>query len=306
MEFIRLATQMREELQKISTEHKIDLYALISEPHEDNQKYTNMILDMLYKYSRIQIDKYGLFEEENKDKLISALTHSGSLSFGDRFLNSILKIYLNDIWGVFVTAKNSKATPNGVENFQLPASKVSTMQDLEHNSQYIEKKIGNIYLNKYRQLAVFILPDGKCYYAPKDHMSLATWLNMNGVDIKGALRLEINDAHNGIDLSTLGNSKFSKASNEDYLVKITNEQVESLALIINAVKLTRKKDVTIEDCLYNSWGLGCSQFDFDEQIGTENVKRISYEFRDLNRNAYMQRVRTHHANASTGESGGVE
>ena len=131
---------MREELQKISTEHNIDLYALISEPQEDNPGYTQMILDMFYKYSRIQINKEGLLEGENRDKLISALADGGSLSFSDRFINSILKVCINDIWGVFVTARNSKATPNEAEKFELPATKVSTMQDLEANAFYIEKK----------------------------------------------------------------------------------------------------------------------------------------------------------------------
>ncbi|MBP3630708.1 MAG: hypothetical protein J6J23_04380 [Clostridia bacterium] len=305
MEFLKIANQMREDLKKIVSENNIELFTLISEPKEDNPRFNKMILDMHYKYSTIQINKGELFDKENKETLLSALFHDNNLSFGDRLLNNIIKIYLNQIWGVFVVVKDSKITPNGAECFTLPSPNGKEADDLEINNRYIEKKIGNIYLNKNRQLALFILQDGTCYYAPKDHMGLATWLNMNAIDIKGALRLEINDAHQGIDLSSMGSSQFSKSSNDDTLIEITNEQAQILASIIKSVKLTRKKDVTTED-IYKSYGLGCSMFNFDEEVGIKNIKRIWYEFGDFKRNAFIKQLRDFHENLTSGESGGVE
>ncbi len=307
MEFITIAKQMREEFRKLEKEYKIDFERLFIEPNEENPAINKMILDVLYKYSKIKINKEGLFEQKNREILLSSLfLDDDKLGFGDKFINRVIKTYLNSIWNVFVKDDGSHIVHTGAEEFELTAVGHYDEDSLAANNSYIEKKIGNIYLNKNRQLAMFILPDGTCYYAPKDHMGLAAWLNLNAIDIKGALRLEINDDHQGIDLSSLGGSMFSKESNSDYLIEITQEQAEVFASVFKSVRLTRKKDVTLEDCLYKSYGLGCSMFAFDEKVGVKNVRRIAYEFGDFKKNAYLKQLRDFHEDLNNnGQSGGI-
>lgn len=302
MEMTEIAQQMRDKLRTIIRTNNFDVVALFNEPREENPRINKMILELLGEFMETKVDGQNLFDKENRTRFMDIL-HKQNVGFGDRTLNCIIRTYLGDIWEVFVKAERGRVVSTGAETFELPVIESDDMESLEKNSQYIEKKMGNIYLNKNRQLALFILPDGKCFYAPKGHMSLATWLNLNAVDIKGALRLEVNDVNNTIDLSSLGASEFSKSSNDDILIEITEEQANVFASIFKAVKLKRKRDVSLEDCLYNSWGLGFSRFDFHEKEASKNLRRISWNFDDFDKNRFMKLLIDFHSLKNGGQAG---
>lgn len=120
MEMQGVARRLREDLQKLSIENDIDLFALIREPKEENPRFNKLIFDLLYNYSKIQINNEGLFQKANKQILIDRLFHDGNLSFRERMLNSIIKVYIIDILGVFVSPDRSEFVPNGSECFILP------------------------------------------------------------------------------------------------------------------------------------------------------------------------------------------
>lgn len=305
MELAEITRQMRERLKQLKIKYNIDSTALFAEPREEHIAFNKEMLAMLNEFSKIQFCGDELYKTENKQKLIQELK-SKELDFGDRTLNFIIKTYLVDIWNYFVKVDSEgNVVPNGAEKFELP-SLDSDDESVERNNKYIEKKIGNIYLNKYRQLSLFILPDGTCYYAPKDHMALATWLNLNAIDIKGSLRLEVSDLNDTIDLSSLGNSMFSVSSDEDKLIEITDEQARVFASIFDAVKLTRKNNVSLEDCLFRSAGFGFSSFDYDEKYAVKNLRKIWWEFDDFDKNNYLKELMHYHEKKKPVEAGGNE
>ena len=121
------------------------------------------------------------------------------------------------------------------------------------------------------------MPDGKTYFAPKDHLTLANWLNATGVDIKGAVRLEATKHAYGkssFDVTSLYNYKFSESSNMDEQIALTDKQGEALAKVYGGLQSAWENLANFEEVLYMSTGFGLGKKDekYDANIAKNNLK----------------------------------
>jgi len=190
----------------------------------------------------------------------------------------IARQYLNEFLGNFFLIENKEAKLTNVEEFQLPD--MSDKFDRRKNMEYINSKIQKIdpeYRNEMNgdiEICMLILPDGTSYFSPRDHETLARWLNVNGINIDKSVRYESKKSLYDFSISSLHNKILSKSSNSDKLIEITREQVDVLSKMYGTLLSGWTWMKPLDSQLKLSDGFGIGKKEVWNETSDKNIKRI--------------------------------
>ena len=210
----------------------------------------------------------------------------------------VLHQYMGKMYGTFFDIKNGRATYTGIENFVLPST---TKPRSEYGSKYDMWKddMGYIYTKLGRcdndsELELIITHDGVTYLAPNTHIVLAGWLNVNGVDMHNAIRLEA--SKNRFNTSTfsftsLFNYSFSKSSNEDRYMIVSGGQADILGRTYDALSSDWSNMQPMEEAMKYTTGFGVGLKDLDEEYMSANLATFNRNMESFDKGKYIADIR---------------
>ena len=206
-------------------------------------------------------------------------------------INRVIKSYLLDMYGYFFKVKDGKIEYTHEEDFVLPSR--GRYADTKANYDYIDGRLSHM-SDGDKELALILTRDGAMYYAPYDHQSLACWLNLNGVNLKNAIRVEATKKLGEFCFTSLHNYMFSLDSDGDVLVPISYDQAENLGDIYAAINRGWKYMKPIEKSLRNSTGFGIGKTEVYDQEGVSgnNMRKLAMYVPELNVLDYVRELKS--------------
>ncbi|MBO4936883.1 MAG: hypothetical protein J6C90_01000 [Clostridia bacterium] len=266
-------------LEYILRMHQVDVSHYLTDAQPQNVVTNSDILNMLAGELKDTTGKL-YFMQYHRDKMIALhdylKTHPQSVQRKQLYEHyKLLKTYLVDLYRYFYTFDNGKVVYTNRHDFQLPS--LDDKPDLEANMRYISRKTHMQNVSEREELCLIILPSGKTYNAPFDHLTLAYWLNLNNISIKNALRFEASKPLYDFNLSSLYNYKFSESSDQDELIALTYEQAQLIGTLYATLSNGWRFMKPLEYELKKSSGLGLGKNEtFDEKgVSMHNLRRIN-------------------------------
>ena len=119
------------------------------------------------------------------------------------------------------------------------------------------------------------MPDGTCYNALNEHLALARWLNVNGIDIDHAIRFESSKQYYDFDFCSLYNYNFSKNSDNNQFIEITPNQAIVITDLYKALQQGWAFLKPLSSSIKKSNGFGIGFKDFTPELGRKNLDMIA-------------------------------
>ena len=275
-EYLSMHNNLMNDIKNILQEHNITCEKFFLSNDEDHQSAHKKILNTLTKYINTVSDKSEL-EIINRKKSLDYYNKLGNEKINDSYdyqICKIIKEYLLDFYGALYKIIDGKVVYTNQENFQLPVLDIKIMEDMDSNYKYIKQKCGNTYHNPNSTICLIILKDGTTYIAPLDHQILAYWLNLNGIDINQSIRLETSKQFFDFTFSSLHNYKFSEFSNDNELIKISNDQANVIGTLYQTLKYAWRWLKPLEPQLLKCDGFGFAINDYDPILSVTNINKL--------------------------------
>lgn len=270
------------EISNILSTHNLSAINFLQTTSPEHKMAHDEILQCISKYVGNDNDKKEIvninsFNLENFIK--NAQEKESSISNNLEYkIAKILHTYLINFYNKYYYIYSGEliTLPQKLE-FSLPKLHSNSFEDFEINARRIESSLGNIGVNKHRELSLLIMPDGTCYNAQNDHLNCARWLNVNGIDISKAIRFETSKEFYDFNFGSLYNYDFSEKSTEDEYLEITTEQATVIADIYKSLCYHWKYLKPLEKCLLNCKGFGFCPKDYIPELCAKNLSRIENE-----------------------------
>ena len=267
-------------VKQVLDKHGIKYEAFLRQSSDKSAVVHKEILDILAKFINTFGDRMTLLIKNREDlfAVYDKYADSGkALEEIDEYqLKHIIYAYLGLFYNHFYTIDNGKVNLTNNEEFKLPS--MEDKPDYDKNLEYITSKISKkMYPSNPEQLEILILPNGTTYFTPDDHRTLAFWLNVNGVDLDKAIRVESSKRLGEFNFTSLFNYKFSKNSDENELIKITSPQAEMLGLVYSSLTSGWLYMKPFVENLRMTTGFGFGKKEkFDPQgLSAENLRKLS-------------------------------
>ena len=234
----------------------------------------------------------------NRQKLVDIFDADNTSYATNRefIVGSIIKTYLLDLCGYHFEINDGKVTYTHREDFELPSSPTKFRVDKQKNFEYINGKIKTSD-TKPNEVELLLTEDGKMYYAPNDHLNLAYWLNLNGVDLHNAIRLESTKHVGDYSFTSLYNYKFSEDSDNDELIAINKAQASNLGAVYNALLSGWAYMRPLDEGLKRSTGFGVGKIEVgryttptEEELIKHNITMFDRYMGGFDKNEYMKMI----------------
>ena len=286
MEIKELYKEMTEKINQIISENNVDVFNFFMSSSPENQKTHELILNVLKDYLSDIVDTQELVML-NRNEMLKIYerfkTEKMSLSVSEEYQKYlIIKKYIFDFNYSFFKIKNGEINKTKfADKFILPS--ICDKPDYDANAKFLKNNFTKTHDNKYDQLCLIILPDGTCYQTPDDHETLAYWLNVNGVNLKNAIRFEATQSLYDFSFTSLHNYKFSNNSDDDELIEMTHEQAEIIGTLYGSLLQCWKYMKPLSGEIKNSSGFGFGKTEKFEEggISSKNLNRLALYTKDF-------------------------
>jgi len=260
--------------------------------NKNNPKAHAEILELLAKCIDSPQDKVDL-TIKNREVLLKlvedGVQNGGFKSSPNYQIGNILKNYLTEFYDFFFTIENNQIKLTQTEDFQLPS--MEDKPDFKKNLLYIKYKMSYQKNAALGELELILLPDGTTYYAPQGHEGLAYWLNLSGVDLNQAIRLESVKSMGDFNFSSLRNDKFIQKDEDNEMIEISSAQANFLGVLYgtlsNGWAFMQPLDHQLR--LTKGFGIGKTETFEPEGISGKNLRKLDIYMGDhFNKGEYVR------------------
>ena len=193
-------------------------------------------------------------------------------------VSRMLHDYFNTLHKEFFLVNDGKVIKTDIEKINLPSrqkenEKLSNNEKVMLDVDYlaIKNKHKHNVSGMAKELELLIMKDGEIYFAPNGHEALATWLNLSGVDIQNAVRIEaVNESYatSKFGFGSIYNHNYSVEERDDKVIELTDAQGEAIGSIHRALNILWQDLEPINESIKKSSGFGLSNRSIDVE-GTE-------------------------------------